>query len=287
MPDAHASLPPLLNPAVFSVELYINKKHTGINRKLIEINLTQTNPLLYSPLQTDNKGSIMNITRTKSTTNTTPTTTHTPDLSKEHSDLIQKIKLINAPWRLKNNHEVASTLKKMDPIDLQILLHELFRQIAREGHKDPATIIDRLADFLPIEKLLDKNKHETVDSNLKEAKKLFDQADYYFKTKSQNTPKTIRKEVSKILNGIVSLIGSLIKLFDITELFDPEEMPFQTATQPVGKSKTKSKNSHSSLHCSSNTPEPPSPAKSSRPLSCASEASASYGNTSNQCQKCS
>jgi ATP-dependent Clp protease ATP-binding subunit ClpA len=75
-----------------------------------------------------------------------------------------------------------------------------------------------------LDSLIDTSKGETSASVLKEAKSLLEQAEYQFKVQNENKPNHVKREISKIFNGLVLLFGSIIKLFDITTLIEPDEV---------------------------------------------------------------
>lgn len=157
----------------------------------------------------------------------TTSTHHPPAPTKPNSVLIQKMKQIgNCRFYIKNR-KLEKELKKLSAVELSNLLHSCFSDILQEGFtRDPLKFLHRLSAIIPFETLQESVKDDMGDA-LKQAKSLFDDAKFYFKTTKHSTP-SIRAHLSKLLDALSKGVDGLINSFGIGQLFEAPENEAQT-----------------------------------------------------------
>lgn len=140
--------------------------------------------------------------------------------------LVPKVKELNTSWVsltfLSSNYRtVTRELNTMQAVDLQTFLNTLCDTLANEGNNDPIAVLDALADLLPLESLMENA--QTVEEALKQAAVSFQRAQYHAKIKSDGIPSTVGREVSRVLDSILTTINGFVKLLDFSALVDPDE----------------------------------------------------------------
>lgn len=150
---------------------------------------------------------------------------HTPKivLAKESTDILQRLKKINAGYFFRPDRVLLNKLKVVEPIELSKVLKCFFLEIVQEGRiKNPVKFLDRLTTVIPLVKMQEALK-ENVKNPLKEAKGMFEEAKLYLQMTNENTSASIRVCISSILDGLISVIESVITAFGIGDFFKPAE----------------------------------------------------------------
>lgn len=169
-----------------------------------------------------NFGSSMN---TFSVTNSVdvPRYKHNINLSGESADVLQKLKRINTGYFFRPDHALVSKLKVIDPVELTKILNCFFMEMVQENRvEDPVKFLDRLATVIPFAKLQEAVKDDIGDA-LKEAKGMFEEAKLYLQMTEENTSPTLRARISSVIDGLLSVIESIITAFGIGDFFKPAE----------------------------------------------------------------
>ncbi len=144
-------------------------------------------------------------------------------LSRESSDILQRLKKINASYFFQPDNVLVSKLKVVNPVELTKILNCFFMEMVQEERiRDPVKFLDRLAAVIPLTRLQQAVKGD-VDDVLKEAKVRFEEAKLYLQMTQGKTSPSIRARLSSILDGIISAIESIIKGFGIGVLLKPAE----------------------------------------------------------------
>ena len=144
-------------------------------------------------------------------------------LSNESKDLLQRLKKINDRYFFRPDQVLMNKLKEVDPVELSKVLKYFFAEMIQEGRlTDPVKFLDRLATVIPLAKLQEAVKDDVGDA-LTQAKGMFEEAKHYLKMTNENTSPSIRERISSILDGIISVIETIITLFGIGEIFKPAE----------------------------------------------------------------
>lgn len=156
-----------------------------------------------------------------------------PNVSERESiDILQKLKKINFSYFFRPDYDLKKKLEKVDNINLSNILKSLFSEMIEEDKiSDPIKFLDRLSNIIPLEKI--QSAIETLD----EVKSMVNQAKLYIQ-KSKKDHINIRMYVSSIIDGIISIIASIVNAFGIAELFRPSNNTIQTdynSQQIIGK----------------------------------------------------
>lgn len=145
-----------------------------------------------------------------------------PVLSDASVDLLQRLKEINTNY-FWSNRTLANQLKEVKPIELNKILNCYFLEMVEENCiQDPVQFLDRLADIIPFESLQEAVK-DNVEDALKEAQGMLEEAQFYLQMSKEKTSPGIRVRLVAILDGIISIIESIITAFGIGDFFKPAE----------------------------------------------------------------
>jgi len=148
-------------------------------------------------------------------------------LSKESASLLQRLKKISASYFFRSDRVLINKLKAMEPIELSNVLKAFFMEMVQEdGIKDPAKFFDRVSRAVPFENLQEAIKGN-VEDVLKESKEMFEEAKLYLQMTSEKTPPSIRARISSIIDGIISVLESIVTAFGIGDFFKPAESEIQ------------------------------------------------------------
>lgn len=149
-------------------------------------------------------------------------------LSKESTDIFQRLKKINAGYFFRPDSVLLNKLKVVEPVELTKVLKCFFMEIVQEGRiEDPVKFLDRLATVIPLAKMQEALKDDVKDP-LKDAKGMFEEAKLYLQMTSGSTSLSIRACISSVLDGIISVIESIITAFGIGDFFKPAESEIHT-----------------------------------------------------------
>lgn len=144
-------------------------------------------------------------------------------LSKESVDILQRLRNIHTEYFFKPDPLLVKKLKGMDSLELDKVLESFFKEmIEEECIKDPAKFLDRLATVIPMEKLQEIVKDDVGDA-LKAAKAMLVEANLYLQMTEGNLSPSLKTRISCILDGIVSIIESIIEALGIINFFSPSE----------------------------------------------------------------
>ena len=144
-------------------------------------------------------------------------------LSEESADILQRLKKINAGYFFRPDRVLVNKLKVIEPVELTKVLKCFFMEMVQEDHiTDPVKFLDRLATVIPLAKMQDAVKDDVEDA-LKDAKGMFEEAKLYLQMTEGNTSPSIRARISSVLDGIISVIESIITAFGIGDFFKPAE----------------------------------------------------------------
>ena len=144
-------------------------------------------------------------------------------LSKESADILQRLKKINAGYFFRPDSVLVNKLKVVEPVELTKVLKCFFMEMVQEDRiTDPVKFLDRLATVIPLAKMQEAVKDDVEDA-LKEAKGMFEEAKLYLQMTNGNTSPSIRARLSSVLDGIISVIESIITAFGIGDFFKPAE----------------------------------------------------------------
>lgn len=144
-------------------------------------------------------------------------------LSKESSDILQRLKKINEGYFFKPDCVLVNMLKKVESIELTKILKCFFTEMVQEDRiTDPVKFLDRLATIIPLTKMQEIVKDDVEDA-LKEAKGMFEEAKLYLQMTQESTSPSIKMRFLSVLDGIISVIESIITAFGIGDFFKPAE----------------------------------------------------------------
>jgi ABC-type dipeptide/oligopeptide/nickel transport system ATPase component len=144
-------------------------------------------------------------------------------LSQESCDILQRLKKINTSYFFRPDKALVNKLKVINPVELTNILKCFFTEMVKEDRiTDPVKFLDRLASIIPLKKMQEAVKDDIPDA-LKEAKDMFAEAKLYIQMSHENTSPSIRARISSILDGIISVIESIITAFGIGDFFKPAE----------------------------------------------------------------
>ncbi|MFI0434636.1 MAG: AAA family ATPase [Parachlamydiaceae bacterium] len=145
------------------------------------------------------------------------------NLSRESSDILQGLKKINTGYFFSQDKGLIRKLKVVNSVELTKILKCFFMEMVKEDRiTDPVKFLDRLATVIPLAKMQKAVKDDIPDA-LKEAKDMFAEAKLYLQMSRENTPSSIRTRISSILDGVISVIESIITAFGIGDFFKPAE----------------------------------------------------------------
>ncbi len=116
-------------------------------------------------------------------------------------------------------------LQQMTALDLKELLNQFFIELLENDQiTDPAVLLDRLASLISLDKLQEASD---IKDALEEAKMLFEEAKVYLQMTEPATSPNIRALLLSILEGVASVIDSIVLAFGIGEFFKPAESDIQ------------------------------------------------------------
>lgn len=140
-------------------------------------------------------------------------------LSGESSDILQRLKKINTGYFFRPDQALFNKLKVINSVELTNILKCFFMEMVKEDRiTDPVQFLDRLVAVIPLAKMQEAVKDDIPDA-LEEAKEMFAEAKIYLQMSSENTSPIIRVRISSILEGIISVIESIIIAFGVGDFF--------------------------------------------------------------------
>jgi ATP-dependent Clp protease ATP-binding subunit ClpA len=144
-------------------------------------------------------------------------------LSGESADILQRLKKLNAGYFFRSDSILVNKLNVVEPVELANVLKCFFMEMVQEDRiTDPVKFLDRLAAVIPLTKMQEAVQDDVEDA-LKEAKEMFEEAKLYLQMSHGNTSPSIRARLSSVLDGIISVIESIITAFGIGDFFNPAE----------------------------------------------------------------
>lgn len=148
-------------------------------------------------------------------------------LSDESIHILQRLKKINAGYFFRPDTVLVNKLKVVEPVELTKVLKCFFIKMIQEDRiTDPVKFLDRLATVIPLVKMQEAVKYD-VGNTLEEAKGMFEEAKLYLQMTDKNASPSIRASVSSVLDGIISVIESIIIAYGIGDFFKPAESDIQ------------------------------------------------------------
>jgi ATP-dependent Clp protease ATP-binding subunit ClpA len=156
----------------------------------------------------------------------TSTHIHQP-LSPTESDTLRRLKQVARGGFFSSDRALAEKLKAMTPIELDHLLRSYFADLAQGEEPDPIKTIEHLAAVIPLERL----ESATLGSRgeaLQEAKEMLEEAKLYLSA-TENVSPTLRNRLRAIIEGIVSIIESVLSAFGMSDFFKPSESEMHAA----------------------------------------------------------
>lgn len=148
-------------------------------------------------------------------------------LSEESTDILQRLKNLNARYFFRKDKILINKLKVVEPIELGKVLGCFFAEMVQEDHiTDPVKLLDRLATVIPLAKMQEAVKDDVGDA-LKEAKAMLEEAKFYLQMTQEDPSPSIRTRISSVLDGIISMIESVINAFGVGSFFKPAENEMQ------------------------------------------------------------
>lgn len=143
-------------------------------------------------------------------------------LSEESITILQKLKKINDSYFFRPDKTLVNKLKVIEPVELTKVLKCFFAEmIQKDLISNPIKFLDRIATVIPLKKIQEATEDGTTNA-LQEAKSMLEEAKLYFQM-SQGTSPSIRTRISSILEGIISVIESIITAFGVGDFFKPAE----------------------------------------------------------------
>lgn len=144
-------------------------------------------------------------------------------LSKESADILQRLKKINTGYFFRPDRVCVNQLKVMNPVELTNVLKCFFIEMVQENRiTDPVKFLDRLATVIPFEQMQAAVEGDVGDA-LQEAKGMVEEAKLYLQMTNESTTPSIRARISTILDGILSVVESLITAYGIGDFFKSSE----------------------------------------------------------------
>ena len=127
--------------------------------------------------------------------------------------------------------QFAKDLETIDPIQLKLLLDNLFAQLSNEKKADPLKTLHRIAQVIPLEKLqkaiaTQYPKHENA---LKTAQSMFRQAKYALEKSETNVSPTLRARFSALLDSLIVFLESILQTFGIGDFFKSPQNEFEAS----------------------------------------------------------
>ncbi len=150
-----------------------------------------------------------------------PQLTSEVKLCEESADILQRLKKINSGFFFCPDKTLVKKLKDVNPIELTKVLRCFFMDMVEKGEiTDPVKFLDRMASVIPLGKLQEAAE---VKDALEKAKEMFKDAKHHLKMTRGNTSPSFRAHLSSILDGIISVIESIINSFGIKDFFKPAD----------------------------------------------------------------
>jgi len=152
-------------------------------------------------------------------------TQHNPHivLSEVSTDILQKLKKINESYFYKPDQALTRQISDINAVELRDVLKCYFEEMVEEGHiTDPVKLMDRLAAVIPIAKMEEAINGDVVKA-LNEAKGMYEEAKYYLSMTQEKVSPSIQARILSILDGMISVIESLIMAFGIGDFFKPAD----------------------------------------------------------------
>lgn len=144
-------------------------------------------------------------------------------LSEESTDFLQRLEKLNTGYFFRPDSVLLNKLKTVDSSNLTNVLNCFFMKMIQENRiADPVKFLDRLAVVIPFAKMQQAVKSHMGDA-LKEAKRMSEEAKLYLQMTHGNTSLTLRARFTSLLDGIISLIESILVAFGIGDFFKPAE----------------------------------------------------------------
>ncbi len=152
-------------------------------------------------------------------------------VSEQSKVVVDKLKQINLGYFFKPDQTLVKTIKEMKGSDLTNVLNCFFMEmLSTTAIADPIQFLDRLATLIPLKKMQEAVKDTTEDA-LKEAKSLIHAAKYHLELTEKEYSPTLSARLSSVLDGIISLIESIINTFGIASFFKPAKNDLDADTK--------------------------------------------------------
>jgi ATPase family associated with various cellular activities (AAA) len=146
-------------------------------------------------------------------------------LSRDSKDILQRMKKINESYFFWNDKVLVNKLRAIQPLELTKVLRSFFIGMIEEGPtKDSIKALDRLARVIPFEKM--QKSVSSMDNPLEEAKSMFAEAKFYLDAIQEKASSTFFTGLTVVMDGMFSLIESIISVFGIEILFKPSDKDF-------------------------------------------------------------
>ena len=144
-------------------------------------------------------------------------------LSDDSADILKRLKKAAAGSVFNPDATLVKKLKFVDPIELTKVLDCTFTEMVLKGCIiDPIEFLDRVATVIPVAKMQEAVKDDIADA-LQEALDRFEEAEYYLQMTGKAASQGAGARLSSILDGIISLLESIITAFGIGDFFKPAE----------------------------------------------------------------
>lgn len=141
----------------------------------------------------------------------------------DSQDILERMKNISTDCFFKSDKVLVNKFKNIEPLELSQLLHQFFVDSVKEKLiHDPVKFLDGLAEVIPLAKIQEVVKDD-VEEALIEAKSMFEEAKLYLQHTDKNTSPSIKVRLTFILDGIISVIETLLTSFGIGDIFEPSE----------------------------------------------------------------
>lgn len=144
-----------------------------------------------------------------------------PTLNQSDQDLVNRIKKFKPGWCCCNDKSLVTKLRKIEPDNLAQILNKIASEIAEGRIKDdPLKLIEKLIKLIPLNKL---EEALNDDDQLEDVKNLYNEAECYLNATHPHSHHSLKAYLHLLLEGLTTLIETLIATFGISDFFKGAE----------------------------------------------------------------
>lgn len=122
------------------------------------------------------------------------------------------------------NQDLLNHLNEVDSHEMENLLTRLVTELlSNDLGLDPIQQFSRLAAILPVNIMNQILSRREIPDILREAEEMFEEAKLYVQMTSSDPSPSVRARIASILDGVISVLESVITAFGIGDFFIPAE----------------------------------------------------------------